>query len=437
MPNRDIFCNAPWYELHIYWDGSLGFCCQESHRIHKDDKLYNVKNMSIREWFDSGPMRAARLAMHGNNKNSFCSSCYIEEKHSGTSRRHRCNQKSVIFTRSNFQDSYEQSPGREKFEQSMRSQGAYDGMPIDLHIDLGNYCNLACKMCFPKASSKIAAQHLQWGYQDAGAFRLSDWTRDEDTWMRVLTELAGIENLNNVHFMGGETLITKRFEDFVDFMLAAGRTDLNFSFVTNGTTFNQSLLTKLLRFQRVGIEVSIETLTPHNAYQRQGTDTAKVMRNIDRYIDHCDGARVTLTARPAISTLTIGSYPTLLSYCLEKNIVIKSLLCLQPRYYNAVILPQRIKSIYRQRYRDFLASHALENEQTCGDYNESDPNQIRRIIKSQVMQCLDILNTDTPPDSADSLTEMVSWCRKWDDVYGYDAYELYPEFKEILTANGY
>lgn len=437
MPDRNIFCNAPWYELQIYWDGALGFCCQESHRIHDDDRRYNVKNMSIREWFDSQPMRAARLAMHGDQKISFCSRCYTEERYADTSRRHKCNQKSVIFTRSNFSDSYQQSPGYYKFEKSRQEGGSYDGMPIDLHIDLGNYCNLTCKMCNPQASSKIAAQHVKWGYRDAGQYILTDWTRDRVIWDRVLTELAGISNLRNVHFMGGETLITRRFEDFVDFMLAQGRTDLNFSFVTNGTTFNSSLMEKLMKFWRIGIEVSIETLTEHNAYQRQGTDAELVQKNIERYLELCDGDRVTVTARPAISALTIGNYPSLLEYCLDKKIIVKSQLVNRPRHYDAVILPHDIKALYTTRYLDFLTRHQLDREDITGDYNESDPNQIRRILKSQVLQCLDILATDTPDDSDHALAEMVAWCRRWDDVQGYNARELYPEFHKILDDHGY
>ena len=437
MPNPNIFCNAPWYELHIYWDGSLGFCCQESHRIHGDDARYNVKNMSIREWFDSQPMRDARLAMHGEKKNSFCSRCYTEEQHADTSRRYKCNQKSVIFTRSNFHDSYQQSPGYHKFERSRREAGHYDGMPIDLHIDLGNYCNLTCKMCSPSASSKIAAQHVKWGFHDAGRYILTDWTKDQVTWQRVLTELSNIPNLSNVHFMGGETLITRRFEDFVDFMMAQGRTDLNFSFVTNGTTFNSRLMQKLMKFRRVGIEVSIETLTGHNAYQRQGTDIDLVKNNIERYLDCCDGDRITVTARSAISVLTIGNYPSLLEYCLDNKIIVKSLLVNRPRYYDPVILPRDIKALYTSRYLDFLTRHQLDREDIAGDYNESDPNQIRRILKSQVLQCLDILSTDTPSDSDHALGEMVSWCRRWDEVCGYDARALYPEFHGILHAHGY
>ena len=36
MTDKNIFCNSPWYELHIYWDGSLGFCCQEAHKLYDD-----------------------------------------------------------------------------------------------------------------------------------------------------------------------------------------------------------------------------------------------------------------------------------------------------------------------------------------------------------------------------------------------------------------
>lgn len=437
MPRQNIFCSAPWYELQIYWDGGLGFCCQESHRIHDDNVRYNVRNMTIREWFDSEPMKAARLAMHGEHEISFCSRCYTEEKHAGTSRRHKSNQKTVIFTKSNFDDSYAQSPANHKFERARRDGGSYDGMPIDLHIDLGNYCNLACKMCHPMSSSKIASQHVRWGYNDANQYVSTDWTKDHATWNRVLSELADIPNLRNVHFMGGETLITRRFEQFVDYMLDRGRVDLNFSFVTNGTIYNQALLDKLLRFQRIGIEVSIETVTKHNAYQRQGTDTDLVLQNIDKYLDLIDGDRVTVTARPAISALTIGYYPSLLDFCLDKKIIVKSLLVNRPRYYDAVILPQSVKSLYADRYQDFLQRHDMSNEKISVDYNESDPSQIRRILQNQAVQCLAILSSPTPTDSDQALAEMVEWCRRWDDTNGLDARGLYPEFAQILDTHGY
>lgn len=439
MPNSNIFCNAPWYELHIYWDGSMGFCCQESHKMYpaEQDSVYNIKNITIREWFDSEPMRLARMGMFGDKKNSFCSRCYAEESVSDTSRRHRSNQKSVIFTRTAFNKSYDQSPGYSKFELTRKSLGAYDGMPVDLHIDLGNYCNLACKMCDPQASSKIAVQYVKWGIESARQYIGTDWTQDQLVWERTLEEISQIKNLKNIHFMGGETLLTKRFEDFVDFMLAKGRTDLNFSFVTNGTVFNEILIKKLLQFDRVGIEVSIETVTQHNCYQRQGTDTDIVLKNIKKYQQYCDDSRTTITVRPAVSLLTIGYYYTLLEYCLQQKLIVKSLVCYNPKYYNPAVLPAEIKLQYIKKYQKFLDDHNLADVDCSIDYNESDPNQLPRIIKNQVLQCINILSSPQPADADLLLTEMVKQSKRWDQIYGYNARSLYPEFEDIFDQHGY
>jgi pyruvate-formate lyase-activating enzyme len=436
--NKDIFCNTPWYELHIYWDGSLGICCQESHKLYDTTQLqYNVATMSICDWFNSVPVQEFRKGMLGPTRQSACSRCYTEEEFGGTSRRHKSNQKSVIFTKTNFSASYQQSPGYQHFNFSQQNNGAYDGMPIDLHIDLGNYCNLACKMCNPQASSAIASQYAQWGLIDNTKSIGTDWTKDSKVWYRVLDELANIKKLNNIHFMGGETLITKRFEDFVDFMIDRGRFDLNFSFVTNGTTFNENLINKLKQFNRVGIEVSIETLTEHNQYVRQGTDNQLVLANIKRYLAHCNNSNITLTVRPAVSALSIGYYPTLLRYCLENKLLVKSLIVSDPRYLDSRILPHTIKQEYLHRYHQLIADYNLEQYNTQDDYNESDPNQFSRIIRAQIDTCINLLESPEPDNSDELLKEMVTQCRRWDDVYGYDARALYPELTEILNNYGY
>jgi MoaA/NifB/PqqE/SkfB family radical SAM enzyme len=439
MPDKNIFCNSPWYELHIYWDGGLGFCCQESHRLYSSDQSarYNIRNMSIREWYDSQVMRQARLSMHGNDKISFCSRCYHEELISGTSRRHKCNQKSAIFTKTNFKESYEQSPGFNKFQSGLDNQGAYSGMPIDLHIDLGNYCNLTCKMCWAGASSSIAVQQVKWGIENAKQYVGSDWTKDELVWSRVLEELVNIPNLHNIHFMGGETLLTPRFEQFVDYMIAHNRFDLHFSFVTNGTVFNQQLLDKLKKFRRVGIEVSIESLTDHNRYQRQGTDTNTVLDNIQRYIENSNNSSITVTLRPTISALTIGSYHTLLSYALDKQLLIKNLVVIDPEFLNPQVLPESVRLQYLNSYQKLQDRLSLDRQTHHQDYNESDPNEYQEIILNQITQCLHLLTAPRLDNYESLMSQLVKHCKKWDLVHGYNALELYPELVEEFKHYGY
>lgn len=435
-PNQHIFCNTPWYELHIYWDGSLGICCQEDHKLYSQDQTqYNIVNMSLGEWFQSEPVKDFRRRILGGKRVSECSRCYLEEDHGGHSRRLRSNQKSVIFTTQAFEPSFQQSPAYHKFQYSLDNQGATVTQPIDLHIDLGNFCNLACKMCNAQASSTIASQEVRWGIESSRRYLGQDWTRNQQVWNKFKQDLLTIRGLNNIHFMGGETLLTDRLEDLVDFMIANNKFDLNLSFVTNGTVFDAELIEKLKLFRRVGIEVSIETVDKHNAYQRQGTDTNLVLSNIDRYLALCDTSSVTVSLRPAPSLLTIGYHHTLLKYALDKKLIVKSNLCYDPRHLNIDILPAHIKKFYQQTYLDLISQ--FDQIENLVDYNASDPNNYQQVIKQQAQMCVNLLQSPTPPDSEQQLELMVRHCERWDRIYEFDARILYPEFKEILDRYGY
>ena len=429
MPNPKIFCNTPWYELQIYWDGSLGICCQESHKLY-NNRSYNIATTTIAEWFNSEPVKHFRQGVLGDSPVSACSRCYQEESVGGNSRRLKSNQKSVIF-RQAFEDSFEQSPGRKHFDTS----GLTGTYPIDIHIDLGNYCNLACKMCTPRASSTIASQQVKWGIESSRQYLGTDWTRDDAVWNSFLQQLLDTPGLNNIHFMGGETLLTSRFEDLVNHMIAHDRLDLCFSFVTNGTVFRPELLEKLKLFRRVGIEVSIETVDNHNSYQRQGTDTDQVMANLDRYLDQCNGSNITLTVRPAVSALTIGYFPSLLQYCLDRNLLVKSLLVTKPDFLNAVILPDSVKDQYLESYQQLIDQ--LPATQIPIDYNTSDPHNTAIIVKEQAFMCMNMLSQPEPNNVGELRQLMVDHCKKWDQVYGYDARELYPELTDIWDQHGY
>jgi hypothetical protein len=435
-PNKNIFCNTPWYELHVYWDGSFGICCQEDHKLYAtDQKQYNIATMSIADWFNSEPVRRFRTDILSNKRLSLCQRCYIEEDHGGNSRRLKSNQKSVIFTRTAFEPSFQQSPGQQHFLHSYDNQGHSPTYPIDLHIDLGNFCNLACKMCNSQASSTIASQEVRWGIDSSRQYLGTDWTRNQKTWDNFKQQLLQLPGLNNIHFMGGETLLTDRLEDLIDTMIEHRRFDVCFSFVTNGTVFNKRLLEKLQQFRRVGIEISIETMDDHNAYQRQGTDTAQVLSNIDRYLECCNGTSITVALRPAPSLLTIGYYTDLLEYALQRQLIVKSNLCYDPRFLSIEILPADVKMLYLEKFNKFLLK--LDSVTVGTDFNASDPNNYKSVIKEQAEMCVALLQSATPTDSEPELERMVRHCERWDRVYGYDARKLYPEFKNILNQYGY
>jgi pyruvate-formate lyase-activating enzyme len=388
--------------------------------------------MTIAEWFNSEPVQKFRQGIQGTQKLSPCKVCYLEEQHGSYSKRIKENQKSVIFSQA-FDHSYLQSPSRKHFEYS--DNGTTDTMPIDLHINLGNFCNLACKMCQSNASSTIASQEVKWGIAESKKYLGVDWTRNPEVWNSFKQQILSIQKLNNIHFMGGETLLTDRLEDLVDTMIECKKFDLCFSFVTNGTVFKPELVNKLKQFKRVGIEISIETVTDHNAYQRQGTNTVEVLKNIQRYQELCNNSSVTVTLRSAPSLLSIGYYHTLLEYALEHKLLVRSNLCYDPKFLYAVNLPVEVKQLYAVKYVELISR--LDSIDTASDFNANDPHNFQIAIKRQAEMCLQLLSTDQPADAEAQLKLMVEHCRKWDQVYRYDARSLYPELATVWDQYGY
>jgi hypothetical protein len=391
--------------------------------------------MGIMEWFNSQPVKNFRQNILGNNALTACARCTRDEQYGNDSRRFKSNQKSAIFTKTAFDHSWQQSPGRVHFEHSVNHAGAATSYPIDLHIDLGNYCNLACKMCDAQASSTIASQEVKWGIETSRPFLGQDWTRDQKVWDNFKQQLLEIPGLNQIHFMGGETLLTPRFEDLVDFMTEHKRFDQCFSFVSNGTVYKPELMAKLSKFKRVGIEISIESLDLQNTYIRQGTDTAKVLKNIELYKSWCNESSITITIRTALSLLSIGKYTDLLRYSLQNKFIVKNNVVSKPRYLDVIVLPKYIKDTYLPAFDKLLDE--LATVDTTSDYNASDPNNILQVMKSHILQCRTALLTPQPDDAENLLAQLVQHCKKWDQVYKLDARIAYPELIEIWDKHGY
>ena len=98
MANKKIFCNVPWTNMHLYWDGTYGACCSE--RMPPIGTKYNIKNTSLINWYSSDTIKSFRSRILSDNQLPECNGCYIEESNGHESRRIKENFKSVIFTKS-------------------------------------------------------------------------------------------------------------------------------------------------------------------------------------------------------------------------------------------------------------------------------------------------------------------------------------------------
>ena len=144
---------------------------------------------------------------------------------------------------------------------------------------------------------------------------------------------------------------------------------------------------------------------------------------------------MTVTLRPAPSVLTIGYFYTLLDWALEKQIMVKGNLCYDPAFLDPRILPESVKTAYKQKYIEIVSR--LSSEDSQQDFNASDPNQYRSTIKNYAEMCIGLLSAAAPHNNEKLLADMVDHCQRWDQVYGMDARKLYPEWADILERHSY
>ena len=431
MANKSIFCNVPWTNIHVYWDGSYGMCCSERHKPYDEPEKsrYNLSSMPIHEWYNSDPVRRFRQQILGDNPIPACSSCYYDESLGYESRRIRENFKSVIFTEKAFERSYLQSPWINKFE---AGDDLINHVPIDWHIDFGNECNLACKMCNADASSSIAATLKRHGIGDKQA-KVS-WTRNSKAWANFLDAVDAMP-IRRIHVMGGEPVMMRKYHEFIDYLIMKQRFEVSLSFVSNGTIINQGLIDKLKLFRNVDIEISIETMDVSNDYIRQGSTITKMLSNLSSIISQQDN-KLQLVMRTVPQLLSISRYVDVIRYAWENKLIIESIPLTRPAYLRIDVLPWEFRQQYvadLERLRDEIASEITFNSVLNGRSNSTLPMKL-------VGQCdatIAMLKAPTNKDAGELRVELVKHCQFWDGEYDLNIDDYLPELANMFKEWGY
>jgi sulfatase maturation enzyme AslB (radical SAM superfamily) len=437
MANQKIFCSTPWTKLHIYWDGSYGVCCQEYTKPYDTQysSKFNLATMTLNEWYSSVPMQEIRKQMLGDKHLNLCYRCYGDEKSNHESLRIKENFKSVIFTEHAFKKSYEQTPLYKIFEKS-RTSGLTSALPIDWHVDLGNECNLACKMCNPRASSKIAAHYKRWNILDSTTSIFSNWTKNEKAWTNFLNGIKEVPYLNRIHFIGGEPLLNKKFESIIDFLIKF-KPDVSVSFTSNGTIIKQSLLDKLSLLRSCDIEISIESINKTNNYIRQGSNVEELLHNIE-IINRQKNDRLNLVLSTVPQLLNVNSYYEIINWCLENRVALQGNVLWRPIYLRIGVLPKEIREKIKSKYyplKTLLEDRMRENISTIttGISLAGLDQQLLRETNS----IINLLDTEINEDPEPHRYELIKWLNRWDKEYDLNALDYYPEYADFFIKYGY
>ena len=257
----DSLCVLPWIHFYINPQGQIGSCCEfnEKHEIGNlnKDQLIDIPN--------NAKFKKIRSDMLQNKRPEICSSCWHAEDNNIKSMRLQMNSK--------FKDHL-------PLTKQTQQDGTFDNFKLRyLDFRASNVCNLMCRMCGGKFSSKIAQEEKEiYGNQQYVELKLTD-----DQISKTLNYIEqNINDLDQIYFAGGEPLLMNEHYLILDLLLKYNKTDISIGYNTNLTRLTYksvNIVEYWQQFKNVYVGASIDLIGPQADYWRSGTDYKVIEEN--------------------------------------------------------------------------------------------------------------------------------------------------------------
>jgi len=265
-------CHLPWTKLHITPQGNFTPCCSYS-EPYKDEKgePYNFNKDDISDVINSKYLNKLKKDFIDNRYPAGCNKCWRKEKINSPSER-------INAWHDNYlKGQYAIEKNKEFF--------------LSLHIDWGNKCNLKCRVCNFTSSTKWGNELIK----NSEIYKINintikdynnekaDWDKDEIKIKNNILPL--LPNLESIENTGGEPLLSKSHEKFLELIIAEGYSNkINLSYNTNGTKYPEKLINELWpKFKEIKIRFSIDDIEKRFEYQRHPANWKEVIKNMEKF----------------------------------------------------------------------------------------------------------------------------------------------------------
>jgi len=253
-----------------------------------------------------------------------------------------------------------------------------------LELNLGNTCNLACRMCGVGASIKWFDEHRELydeagGHADDQVYR--EWVRtsyksyeDESMfWGELEKSLPHIEQID---MYGGEPMLVKKQWETLKKSIELGYAkNQELSFNTNGTIFKEEYIEILKQFKRVVISFSIDAIEERFNYIRHHGDWNKVTNNIKNWLKYKSDS-LYFDVAITVTNLNIYYLDELVDWCLSMDLNPYFIDVSHPDFYSPSNLPKSAKNLINKKFNIYL-------------YNEEIPQHIVNGIKGSLQNMND------------------------------------------------
>lgn len=325
--------------------------------------------------FDNNFLVQLRKDMLEGKTRNECRKCYIEERSNIISMRQK---------------------GNERFTASMKD---YNFEKLEfLEISMDNLCNLECRMCNSRFSTKLKNRDkllFENGLEEYFSNQVKFKTLE-------IMDALDLANLKMIKMLGGEPLISPNLLLFLNKIPHPENVDL--LIITNSTTIPPNdVIDKLKTFKSVRFDFSIDGIFQYNDYQRVGSNFETLISNSLFLAQHFKQEH---TIHAVFSSLNIFGlnasiewFEKHMPFSLTVDIVSNNILSpfISPESYKEEILKSLKDSNSQKKYVTNLFN-------TIHKHNENKWN------------------------------DFIKFCKLTDNLYGTDIGEINPILKKIIVT---
>jgi hypothetical protein len=395
------------------------------------DFTRNIKTVSPLTYFQHH-MSGFRTELLQGNAPAICNDCHVMERHGKPSGRQRQLLK-VGVQDEYFEKSLAGSPLRTAFDYSNNNQGNTNRTVIDWQIDLGNYCNGACVFCNPENSSSLATEFKRIGLIEQ--LPLPSWCDDPVLLDQFVTDLTSSSNLQYLHFLGGETVITPGFKKILSALVNADLAkNITIGFTTNLTVWSDSVVELLTQFRQVNLGMSIETLTPVNDYVRYPSQQLRTQELLDRWTElgHKQGWLIQLRITP--TCLTVHELTTVYDYAWQHGTAVESCNFIdRPEFFRIGVLPKHLRESAVSTLSSWIDAHPVDVHDQI--INTRDPNLAKEQIVQDANSYLNYLKS--AEDESHRLPDLVQYLKRLEASRGNSILTYLPQYEDLFRSAGY
>mgnify|MGYP003643184905 FL=1 len=357
----------------------------------------DIKLNSKEQYWNSDQLKNIQKNMLDNVRDAGCAICWKKEDRGYSSLRQHSNQI--------YKDHVADIKQNKKAEH-----------PFYIDLRLGNLCNLKCRMCISDWSSQIAGEILdnpneEW--IDTPTQKVIEL--DDDTW-ELLDQW--LPHVRRVFMTGGEPTIIKRNLDYINKIVASGRSkDVELIFTTNATNINKQFIEVSEKFKSVSFNVSVDAIGLLANYIRYPSDWATIKNNLEN-IKH--GVSFNTT----IQWLNMTRLNEIFDYIENCGIAFGGIwfqLVTDPKYLDPIYAPRFMKEKCISDIDNFLNRPFLNEEK----YN----NILYGELKQSLIQTKEFLIKNM--DNVQHVDEFLKRMEILDRLRGQKLFDVLPELKQL------